>query len=187
MTPEFARRQPVVVSLFYADVRYVRRRPSFSASCPNQCGTPCATLWYRPKEVAKIVDLLEPPYVEPETQVSFAAPSRAKEELIAKLLSRELPTAVLGDGDPIQSEGPARRGDAPEPTFERAMRRLVRREAQRLSRAQPACAVRRSSSAPSSVRLSSLSGCAPEKRATIDQEANSLVSISRSSMMRNSE
>lgn len=85
--------------------------------------------WYRPPEVAKVADLLEPPYSEPETRVTFSDPVHAKEELLTRLVFSELHHAVLGDGDPIQWHDMPDGGAGAASQFERAVRTIVRREA----------------------------------------------------------
>jgi hypothetical protein len=83
--------------------------------------------WYRPPGVAKVVDVLDPVYGSPETHVTFDDPAHAKEELIRRLVTRDLPPAVVGPREPVQWTDVAIDGHDPAARFERAARAIAAR------------------------------------------------------------
>jgi hypothetical protein len=85
--------------------------------------------WYRGR-IAEALSLLhEATYAGPETPITYTDPSHAKEELVMRLLTRELPAAVVGPREPIQWADVQPSANPPRARVEIAMRDLVDRRA----------------------------------------------------------
>jgi hypothetical protein len=111
----------------YMNLLRMEAEASFLSFLPGVMRRKVQDFWYRPAPVAKIVELLETPYSEPETRISFSDPLHAEDELVTRLVTRDLPRAVLGERDTIQwsDVAPAEAGPAAE--FEHAVRGFVRK------------------------------------------------------------
>jgi hypothetical protein len=87
--------------------------------------------WYRGAGMSLLVDVVQPFYGGPETQIAFAHPERSKQEFIERLLavggsgSDALPAAVVGPREPIQWPDVPITGDDAQARFERAAQTLV--------------------------------------------------------------
>ena len=112
----------------YMNLLRIEAESLFLSFLPESRRAAVRDFWYRPREVAKVVDLLEPPYAEPETRIRYADPEHANDELVTRLVSLDLPRAVLGDRDPIQWDDVASSAVGQAAEFERAARGFVRRE-----------------------------------------------------------
>jgi len=112
----------------YMNLLRIEAESSFLSFLPASRRLAVRDSWYRPGGVAKIVDILDPLYAEPETRVAYSDPTNAKDELILRLVSTVLPPAVVGDRDPVQWDGVPIPGDDPASRFERAVRAFVRKQ-----------------------------------------------------------
>jgi hypothetical protein len=111
----------------YMNLLRIEAESQFLSFLPQAQRRATRDFWYRPPEVAKVVDLLDTPYAEPETRVRYQDPTHAKDELVTRLVTREFPLAVLGNRDPIQWND--EQDGSPTAPFERAVRPLVRQQA----------------------------------------------------------
>lgn len=80
--------------------------------------------WYRPTGVSKVVDVLDPVYAKPETQIAYPDPERSKETFVMRLLDGEL-APVVGAREPVQWNDVLITADDPASRFERAVRGIV--------------------------------------------------------------
>jgi len=111
----------------YMNLLRIEAESLFLSFLPESRRHAVRDFWYRPPRVAKIVDLLEPPYAEPETRITYADPAHANNELVTRLVSLDLPRTVLGDRDPIQWDDVASNALGPPSQFESGVRSFVRR------------------------------------------------------------
>ncbi len=81
--------------------------------------------WYRGRVARRLAGIHEGASEGPETAIAFADRARAKEELVKFLLTKELPSAVVGAREPIQWPDAALASDPLRARFERAMRDVV--------------------------------------------------------------
>jgi hypothetical protein len=81
--------------------------------------------WYRGR-VARTLEGIHAAASEgPETTIAFTDPAHAKEELIMRLLTKELPAAVAGPREPIQWDDVPFAGAPLQARFERVMREVA--------------------------------------------------------------
>lgn len=131
----------------YMNLLRIEAESSFLSFLPASRRLAVRDSWYRPSGVAKIVDVLDPLYAEPDTRVAYSDPANAKDELITRLVSSTLPPAVIGDRDPVQWDG-APAGDDPGARFERAARSFVRKQGPFVGQFPDAALVRVDTGAP---------------------------------------
>jgi hypothetical protein len=81
--------------------------------------------WYRGTGVASLVDVMDPFYGGPDSEIAFRDPGHAKEELVQRLLTETLPPQVVGPREPIQWKELPIAGDALDARVARGMRELV--------------------------------------------------------------
>jgi hypothetical protein len=113
----------------YMNLLRMEAEAGFLSFLPSSERAVLRDAWYRPPGVAKVVDLLDPVYASPETRVPFDDPAHAKEELITRLVTRDLPPAVVGPREPVQWTDVAIDGGDPAARFERAARTIAARAA----------------------------------------------------------
>jgi hypothetical protein len=85
--------------------------------------------WYRGRVAQALTIIHANAYAGPEPAVAYADPAHAKEELVTRLLTKELPAAVVGPREPIQWADLPLSGDPLRARFEAAMRGLVHKPA----------------------------------------------------------
>jgi hypothetical protein len=85
--------------------------------------------WYRGRVAAKLSLVHEGAYAGPEPSIPYDDLAHAKEEIVMRLLTRELPAAVAGPREPIQWGDVLPSSDPHRARFEIAMRDLVNRPA----------------------------------------------------------
>jgi len=81
--------------------------------------------WYRERVARALSGIHERASAGPEPAISYADPGHAKEELVNRLLTQELPAAVVGPREPIQWADAPLSDDPARARFEAAMRDLV--------------------------------------------------------------
>lgn len=111
----------------YMNLLRIEAESQFMSFLPESRRRAIRDFWYRPPEVAKILDVLEPQYAEPESRVVFVDPTHAKDELITRLVSQDLPRAVVGDRDPIQWDDSKSTATGLAAQFESEARRFVKK------------------------------------------------------------
>jgi hypothetical protein len=112
----------------YMNLLRIEAESSFLSFLPESRRGAVRDTWYRPHGVSKVVDVLDPSFAEPETRVTYSNPANAKDELITRLVSEVLPRAVVGERDPVQWPDVVISGEDAASRFERAVRRMTRRE-----------------------------------------------------------
>ncbi len=110
----------------YMNLLRIEAESSFLGFLPVSQRRAVRDSWYRPVGVSDIVDVLDPAYSEPETQVAYSDPTHAKNELVRRLVTERLPREVVRAREPVQWDDVAISGDDAASRFERAARRIVR-------------------------------------------------------------
>jgi hypothetical protein len=85
--------------------------------------------WYRGRVARALSDIHERAYAGPEPIITYVDPAHAKEELVNRLLTRELPKGVAGAREPIQWADVPLSTDPARARFELAMRELAHKPA----------------------------------------------------------
>ena len=85
--------------------------------------------WYRGRVAKALSAIHEKSYAGPEPDIAYADPSHAKEELLTRLLTKELPAGVVGLREPILWTDVPLSADPARARFELGMRDLVHRRA----------------------------------------------------------
>jgi hypothetical protein len=85
--------------------------------------------WYRGRIARALSGIHQKAYAGPEPAIVYSDPAHAKEELVNRLLTKELPAAVVGPREPIQWSDVPLPADSVRARFEGAMRGLVRKPA----------------------------------------------------------
>jgi hypothetical protein len=85
--------------------------------------------WYRGRVAQALSGIHAKAYAGPEPAIDYADPAHAKEELVTRLLTAELPAAVVGAREPIQWVDAPLSSDPLRARFEIAMRGLVHKQA----------------------------------------------------------
>jgi hypothetical protein len=85
--------------------------------------------WYQGRVATKFSSVHGKSFAGPESLISYADPSHAKEELVTRLLTQELPTAVVGPLEPIQWTDAPLSTNPVQARFELAMRDLANKPA----------------------------------------------------------
>jgi hypothetical protein len=85
--------------------------------------------WYRSRVAKALADIHATSFAGPETAVAYADPAHAKEELLTRLLTLELPAAVAGPREPIGWPDVQPSTDPVRARVELALRGLVNRPA----------------------------------------------------------
>jgi hypothetical protein len=81
--------------------------------------------WYRGRVARALVDIHAASREGPETAIAFSDRARAKEELVMRLLTKELPAGVVGPREPIQWDDVPFARDPLRARFEAAMRNIA--------------------------------------------------------------
>jgi Fatty acid cis/trans isomerase (CTI) len=85
--------------------------------------------WYRGRVAHALSSVHDKACAGPETTIVYADPNRTKEELLARLLTKELPAAVVGPREPIQWLDAPLSSEPLRAEFEAKMRELVHKPA----------------------------------------------------------
>jgi hypothetical protein len=112
----------------YMNLLRIEGESLFLTFLPASQRTALRDSWYRPHGVSDIVNVLDPLYAAPETQVVYSDPTRAKDEIVLRLVSRELPRQVVGSRESVQWEDVPIAGDDAAARFERSARQFVRKK-----------------------------------------------------------
>jgi hypothetical protein len=92
---------------------------------PQAQREPVRKSWYRGAGMSLLVDVVQPFYGGAETRIAYDDPTHSKDELIRRLLTSSLPSAVVGAREPVQWPDVTITGDDAQAHFERAARRMV--------------------------------------------------------------
>ncbi len=85
--------------------------------------------WYRGRIARALSGIHATSYAGPQSSIVYTAPAHAKQEFLTRVLTGELPSAVVGPREPIQWRDVPLSTDPARARFEVAMRDLVQRPA----------------------------------------------------------
>ncbi len=109
----------------YMNLLRIEAEDGFLRFLPQAQREPVRKSWYRGAGMSLLVDIVQPFYGGPETRISYDDPAHAKDEFIRRALTSSLPSAVVGEREPVQWADVPIAGDDLQARFERAARRMV--------------------------------------------------------------
>ncbi|HTA91587.1 MAG TPA: fatty acid cis/trans isomerase, partial [Polyangiaceae bacterium] len=109
----------------YMNLLRIEAEDGFLRFLPQAQREPVRKFWYRGAGISLLVDVVQPFYGGAETRIAYDDPAHAKDELIRRVLASALPSAVVGEREPVQWADVPITGDDVQARFERAARRMV--------------------------------------------------------------
>jgi hypothetical protein len=109
----------------YMNLLRIEAEGQFLRFLPENARQATHDQWYRGRVAQALSGLHRKAFAGPETRIHYDDRAHAKEELVTRLLTGELPAAVVGPREPIQWRDAPLAGDPDRARFEAAMRELV--------------------------------------------------------------